>query len=95
MRKENFTVSGMSCSACSARIENEIRKLEGVGEAGVNLLTGTMTVSFDEKLTDADYIIKKTVELGYQAAIKNPVKETRPKPVGKAAGTETDSLKSG
>ena len=37
--KEKFDVTGMTCSACSSRVEKCVRKLEGVKEVSVNLLT--------------------------------------------------------
>ena len=43
MRK--FNVSGMTCSACSMRVENAVKKLEGVTECSVSLLTNTLAVS--------------------------------------------------
>ena len=41
---EKYKVTGMSCAACSARVEKAVRALEGVSECSVNLLTGDMTV---------------------------------------------------
>ena len=42
--KQNYVVTGMTCSACSARVEKVTRALEGVQRADVNLLAGTMVV---------------------------------------------------
>ena len=46
--KEKFKVTGMTCSACSSRVEKTVGKLEGAEEVSVNLLTGTMQVTYDE-----------------------------------------------
>jgi len=62
MRK--FTVTGMSCAACSARVEKAVSGLSGVTECSVNLLTNSMTVS--GKATDAE-IIKAVTDAGYGA----------------------------
>ena len=43
--KEKFDVTGMTCSACSSRVEKCVRKLEGVKEVSVNLLTNSMQLS--------------------------------------------------
>ena len=42
--KQKFTVTGMTCSACSAHVDKAVRKLEGVSEVNVNLLGGSMLV---------------------------------------------------
>ena len=42
--KQKFTVTGMTCSACSAHVDKAGRKLEGVSEVNVNLLGGSMVV---------------------------------------------------
>ena len=72
--KEKFDIKGMSCSACSARIQNAISKTAGVNSAEVNLLTETMQVDFDEsKITEED-IIKGVQKLGYDAFLKGKKK---------------------
>ena len=48
MGKVSFCVNGMSCAACSARVENAVGKIEGVTKAPVNLLAGTMSVEYDD-----------------------------------------------
>ena len=47
MTKENFNVTGMSCSACSARVEKTVGKIVGADNVSVNLLTNSMQVKFD------------------------------------------------
>ena len=42
-----FDVKGMTCAACSAHVEKSVRKLEGVSEVTVRLLTNSMEVRFD------------------------------------------------
>ena len=85
--KEKFDITGMSCSACSARIQNTISKASGVRKAEVNLLTETMQVDFDEnKITETE-IIESVQKLGYGASIKNKVPK---KTVGKKENTAND-----
>ena len=48
MQKCELNVTGMSCSACSSRVEKVVRQLSGVGQADVNLLKNTLTLSYDE-----------------------------------------------
>ena len=57
MKKEKYIVTGMTCSACSSRVEKAVSKLEGIGKASVNLLTNSMQVEYDEtKLNEANII---------------------------------------
>ncbi len=66
MKSQRFTVSGMTCSACSARVENAVKKINGVSEVAVNLLTGSMSVKYECPDTD---IINAVERAGYSAAL--------------------------
>ncbi len=68
--KENFDVTGMSCSACSSHVEKSVSKVEGVTKVSVNLLTNSMQVEFDEQTTDEGTIIKAVEDAGYGASVK-------------------------
>ena len=49
---KKYKVTGMTCSACSSRVEKCVGKLDGVNTVSVNLLTNSMQIDFDEsKLT--------------------------------------------
>lgn len=48
MKKEEFIITGMTCSACSSTIQNGVNKLNGIKEAQVNLLANKMMVEYDE-----------------------------------------------
>lgn len=63
MRK--YSVTGMSCAACSARVEKAVSAVDGVDSCTVNLLTNSMTV---EGRADPKAIIKAVTEAGYGAA---------------------------
>ena len=53
----------MSCAACSARVENAVGKIEGVTKAPVNLLAGTMSVEYDDKIFSSEnQLIEKVSE---------------------------------
>ncbi len=67
MKNEKFSVTGMSCSACSAHVEKSVSALEGVKEVNVNLLTNSMQVSFDEAVTSEKDIVKAVKKGGYGA----------------------------
>lgn len=71
--KEKFDVTGMTCSACSSRVEKCVSKLEGVEEVTVNLLTNSMQVKYDENVLEEQGIIDAVVHAGYGAS---PVRES-------------------
>ena len=73
-----FTVTGMTCAACSARVEKVTRDIDGVQKAEVNLLGGTMTVEASgEDVTQK--IVKAVTQAGYGAAPAGE-KEKTPQP---------------
>ena len=87
--KQKFTVTGMTCSACSAHVDKAVRRLEGVTEVNVNLLGGSMTVDWQGGLT-ADRIIAAVTEAGYGASLPSAGGTQAAKP---AANTMEEDLK--
>lgn len=67
MEKLKFNVSGMSCAACSARVEKVVGALDGVKSVSVSLLTNSMVVEFDSPLTPKD-ISRAVAAAGYKAS---------------------------
>ncbi len=67
MKKEKFDITGMTCSACSTRVEQCVRKLPGVSEVSVNLLKNSMVVSYDEHSLDTAGIVAAVENTGYGA----------------------------
>ena len=67
MNKEKFDITGMTCSACSTRVEQCVRKLPGVSEVSVNLLKNSMVVSYDEHSLDTAGIVAAVENTGYGA----------------------------
>ncbi|MEG1048964.1 MAG: heavy metal translocating P-type ATPase [Oscillospiraceae bacterium] len=65
--KEKFNITGMTCSACSSRVEKSVAKLEGVQNATVNLLTNSMQVEYDSDALAQGDIIGAVVHSGYGA----------------------------
>ena len=63
--KEIYTVQGMTCAACSARIEKVIGKMDGVEEVSVNLASERMTLRTKEGV-DLEEIFAKIEKLGYK-----------------------------
>ena len=64
---EQYTVTGMSCAACSARVEKAVSKVPGVTSCSVSLLTNSMGV---EGQADAAAIIAAVTDAGYGASKK-------------------------
>ncbi|WP_312471766.1 heavy metal translocating P-type ATPase [Neobacillus sp.] len=74
--KAEFDITGMTCAACSARIEKGLNKLNGVVKANVNLALEKATVEFNGSMLTTSEVIKKVEGLGYGARIKEDSKDT-------------------
>lgn len=70
MKKEKFDVTGMTCSACSARVEKTVSAMDGTTDVNVNLLKNTMVVSYDENMTNTAEIVDAVVKAGYGAQVQ-------------------------
>ena len=67
--KEKYDVTGMTCSACSSRVEKCVENLDGVKEVSVNLLTNSMQVEYDEQNLSSQKIIEEVKKAGYGASL--------------------------
>ena len=67
MKNEKYNITGMTCAACQANITRHVQKLEGVEKVDVNLLSNSMTVSYDDAKTNPEAIIKVVTDIGYGA----------------------------
>ena len=83
---EQYNVTGMSCAACSARVEKAVSKVPGVTSCSVSLLTNSMGV---EGTAAASEIIAAVEEAGYGASVKGAKTENREA----SRGAEEDMLK--
>ena len=70
--KEKFDVTGMTCSACSSRVEKCVSKLEGVKEVSVNLLTNSMQVEYAAP-ADADHANSLGVAAVFHGVVFYPI----------------------
>ena len=80
----HFTVTGMTCAACSAHVEKAVRAVPGVTEVSVSLLTNSMQV---EGTADAADIEKAVSAAGYGASVRDREKRVS------SSGPDLDSLK--
>ncbi len=80
--KEKFSVTGMSCAACSAGIERTLQKMEGVRSVNVSLMGECMTAEYDENVISRENIIQIVMDLGYGVSIydENVLKAREPQP---------------
>jgi P-type Cu+ transporter len=68
-QKERFSVGGMTCAACQARVQRVLGQEPGVNTASVNLMLKTADVEFDPMITSADTLIQAIIRTGYAAQL--------------------------
>ena len=94
MRKEQFDITGMTCSACSSRVEGCVVKLPGVKDVSVNLLKNSMVVSYDEGEMSTAGIVEAVESTGYGAIPKSdPRHKTEAKHENSTAQAEYKEMK--
>ena len=69
MKKETYDVTGMSCAACSSRVEKAVSKQPGAQQVAVNLLKNSMVVEYDESQLSSAQIIAAVEKAGYGASL--------------------------
>ena len=80
MNTGKFNVTGMTCAACQANVTRRVQKLEGVQSVEVNLLSGRMTVEYDESVLSPQSICEAVEQIGYGAsdASSQPAAQGKP-----------------
>ena len=68
MAQERFNVGGMTCAACQAHVEKAVCNLDGVSDVSVNLLSGSMQVTYDETALTNEDICNAVDRAGYSAS---------------------------
>ena len=68
MAHEKFDVGGMTCAACQAHVDKAVCSLAGVNDVSVNLLSGSMTVDYDESQLTPEDICAAVDHAGYSAS---------------------------
>lgn len=89
MKKEKFDVTGMTCSACSSRVEKCVSKLSGAEKVSVNLLTNSMQVEYDENVLQEGQIIDAVVKAGYGASVQGEGTVKKEAAKGSAGGSSS------
>ena len=67
--QEKYDVTGMTCAACSARVEKSVSSLPGVQACSVNLLKNSMVVTYDDAALSSGQIVGAVEKAGYGAAV--------------------------
>lgn len=94
MKKEYFDITGMTCSACSSRIEKNVSKLNGIKTVSVNLLKNSMSVEYDDQTLTVDEIVGRVEKTGYGAFLHNTSTSTmKDKPKENTALKEFQEMK--
>lgn len=75
--KVDLDIYGMTCAACSSRIEKVLNRQEGVEKASVNLTTEQANVEYNPELIDEKSIIDKIKKIGYDAKSQNDSKDKK------------------
>ena len=81
--KQKFSVTGMTCAACSAHVEKAVKGLDGVQEVQVNLLGNSMSVTYNKPLT-SQQICEAVAKAGYGATVMGEKAAPTPAPVSDA-----------
>ena len=84
--KQKFNITGMTCSACSARVEKVTNALPGMQTAVVNLLSNSMVAEYDENMLCAQDIVAAVEGAGYGAA---PAQQGSAKPADRPGRQDT------
>lgn len=85
MRKEQYDITGMTCSACSARVQKTVSKLDGITDVNVNLLKNSMVAVYDETMLEAGQIVQAVEKAGYGAFLhRKAEKKSAEPPVDRA-----------
>lgn len=86
MKQEEYIISGMSCAACSSSVQRVVSRLEGVESCDVNLITGKMTVSYDEQKTGQADFTRVVEKAGFGIRPDTPEEAEKPKADEKKKG---------
>jgi Cu+-exporting ATPase len=68
----SLAVTGMTCAACTARVQRSLQQVPGVRDASVNLMTNTAVVDFDPTRVTADRLVGAVRATGYDATLPTP-----------------------
>ncbi len=85
--KQRFSVTGMTCTACSSHVHGAVSRLDGVQDVQVNLMTNSMTVEYAPDTVTPQVIVEAVVSAGYGAIYEG----VSSKPVAPSQSTSRDT----
>ncbi len=68
--QEKYDITGMSCAACSTRVEKAVSSLPGMEQCSVNLLKNSMVVNYDDHTLTSSQIVEAVEKAGYGAVLE-------------------------
>lgn len=71
MKLEQFIITGMTCASCQANVQKTVSSLNGAESVEVNLLSGLMTLKFNDEILTVEQVINAVKSIGYDAVLKN------------------------
>lgn len=90
---ERYNITGMTCAACSARVEKSVAALKGVEQVSVNLLKNSMSVKYDSSVLSSMDIVNAVVRAGYGAYPQKPKSKDASASPSEAARREYESMR--
>ncbi|WP_079480252.1 heavy metal translocating P-type ATPase [Halobacillus salinus] len=75
--KVELDIHGMTCAACSTRIQKSLSRLDGISDASVNLTTEAGVIEYDPNIVSVEDILSKVKKLGYEAVVKQDREEQK------------------
>lgn len=92
--KQSFDITGMTCAACSARVEKAAAKVGGVESVSVNLLKNTMQIEFNGDQETLDAVIASVKKAGYGAYPHGVYQRLKNKPAANKSNTQSNTFSS-
>lgn len=77
MKEVKYQITGMTCAACQANITRAVKKIQGVKEVNVSLLSNQMQVAYDETQTTDEFIMNTVKSIGYGASMQQQMAEAK------------------
>ncbi|HEX5819306.1 MAG TPA: heavy metal-associated domain-containing protein, partial [Gemmatimonadales bacterium] len=65
--RQRLDIGGMTCAACSARVQRALERTDGVDQAAVNLMTNSAAITYDPERTSPQQLIAVVEKTGYEA----------------------------
>ncbi len=89
MKKEVYDITGMTCSACSSRVEKCVSALDGAQRVTVNLLTNSMQIEYEQEKLTAEKIVQTVEKAGYGARVRSDFASGSSQNKGKMQGNKS------